>query len=576
MLHHFGHLRAAGRGRFVGVSVVGLTLLGWLVDVSGADAVRDLQQAAITEKASKFGHWGADKATYMGWKSHSNRLIPVYTFGTLGQGYGVDFTSYTGPHSPYRSERKIRALYGRLPEGTLNTAAEYCDQTNLHDLQAAAARAGKKHIFLVIFDGMDWQTTRCAAIHATQGVNYASGRGTGLHFLDYTAQGTSQFGWMVTSPHNEGTDADVNTQTVKNPGGKILGGYAPTVAGFYPWSAATDPGYLISKPGEGVLQHAYTDSSCSASNMTAGIKSYNNSVNVDPQGQPFDTLPLKLQRDGWLIGAVTSVPISHATPAAVGAHNVHRDDYQDLTRDLLGLRSISHPKEALPGLDVLIGGGYGVDVTNVDDIKKQQGVEAQGDNFVPGNRFLTAEDLQAIDVAHGGRYVTAVRTADQSGAALLQQAAEKAAKNQQRLFGFFGNGAYGHLPFATADGDFQPVLDNNEKAEKYTPADLTENPTLAEMTRAALTAITRPDKKFWLMVEAGDVDWANHANNIDNSIGAVKSGDQAIRVITEWVDQHSNWNDSLMIVTADHGHYLIIEQPELLLDTQPVAASAKP
>ena len=35
------------------------------------------------------------------------------------------------------------------------------------------------------------------------------------------------------------------------------------------------------------------------------------------------------------------------------------------------------------------------------------------------------------------------------------------------------------------------------------------------------------------MIEAGDVDWANHANNIDNSIGAVISGDDAFRATTQ-------------------------------------------
>ena len=69
---------------------------------------------------------------------------------------------------------------------------------------------------------------------------------------------------------------------------------------------------------------------------------------------------------------------------------------------------------------------------------------------------------------------------------------------------------------------------------------------------------------FWLMVEAGDVDWANHDDNIDNSIGAVNSGDAAVKTITDWVERHSNWTESLMIVTADHGHYLVLERPELL------------
>ena len=68
------------------------------------------------------------------------------------------------------------------------------------------------------------------------------------------------------------------------------------------------------------------------------------------------------------------------------------------------------------------------------------------------------------------------------------------------------------------------------------------------------------------MVEPGDVDWANHDNNLDNSIGAVLDGEKAVRTITEWVEQQSNWKESLLIVTADHGHYLVLEKPELLVE----------
>ena len=234
-----------------------------------------------------------------------------------------------------------------------------------------------------------------------------------------------------------------------------------------------------------------------------------------------------------------------------------------MTRDLLGLKSISHSEQPLPGLDVLIGGGFGT----VELLKP-----AQGQNFVAGNLFLTTADQQAVDLANGGRYLVASRKAGVKGAEQLQQAAAQAVAGNHRLLGFYGNGKFGgHLPFATADGDFQPAPGRSNKSEAYTSEDLLENPKLADMTRAALTAIARPDRKFWLMVEAGDVDWANHDNNLDNSIGAVKSGDAAIKVITDWVEQHSNWTDTLMIVTADHGHLLVLDKPELLITpaTQP-------
>ena len=58
--------------------------------------------------------------------------------------------------------------------------------------------------------------------------------------------------------------------------------------------------------------------------------------------------------------------------------------------------------------------------------------------------------------------------------------------------------------------------------------------------------------------------WANHDNNIDNSIGAVNSGDAAVKVITNWVESNSNWEESLLIVTADHGHLFFLKSPELL------------
>ena len=85
------------------------------------------------------------------------------------------------------------------------------------------------------------------------------------------------------------------------------------------------------------------------------------------------------------------------------------------------------------------------------------------------------------------------------------------------------------------------------------------------MTESALSVLSQNKQGFWLLVESGDVDWSNHDNNLDNSIGAVKSGDHAFKVITEWVEKNSNWDETLVILTADHGHYLNIDQPEAFI-----------
>ena len=124
----------------------------------------------------------------------------------------------------------------------------------------------------------------------------------------------------------------------------------------------------------------------------------------------------------------------------------------------MGLPSISHPRQPLPGVDVLIGAGFGHN--RVRDPKE----EVQGENFVPGNAYLTDADLAAIDRASGGKYRVAIRTKGRSGHDLLQQKAQLAADEGERLFGFFG-GPNGHLPFRTANGDYTPTLGRKKISE---------------------------------------------------------------------------------------------------------------
>jgi len=528
------------------------------------DFVRDLQANAMSEGQSPLGHWGTDSENYTHWRTHSNRLIPVYTFGSRAAGDGVTLASYIGRNSPYRNADQLREIYGRVPERTLNPDAIWLDQTNIADIQRAAAKAGKKQIILIVFDGMDWNTTQAAAIYNNRSVTYASGKGDGTHFQTYKADGTAEFGFMVTSPDNDGTNVDVTNQTVNNPGGKTPGGYDAAAGGSAPWDSPSDVGYLIGKPKDGNVKHAYTDSASSATSMTTGHKTYNAAIGVDRNGAKLPAIAHDLQDEDWAVGIVSSVPISHATPASAYAHNVSRKDYQDISRDMLGLPSVSHPENPLPGLDVVIGGGYG---TTAETGK------SQGDNFESGNLYFADSDLEKSSANAGGRYVTAVRTAGKSGSKRLKNAAKRAVRDGHRLLGFYGVGKFnGHLPFQTANGDYKPVRGVKKTAEAYSEEDLHENPTVAEMTSAALSVLAARRPRFWLMVEAGDVDWANHDNNIDNSIGGVNSGDAAVKVVTRWVEENSSWKDALVIVTSDHGHLLQLTNPELLTGTSSVPA----
>jgi alkaline phosphatase len=515
------------------------------------DRICAMQVEAERAGRASWGHWGDQPGKYVAWSQHSNRLIPVYTFGI-----GLDAVS--GTNSPYRDATRLEALYGRLPDHTLNADAGYFDQTDVARLQRLAAEAGKKLVVLVVFDGMDWHTTRTAAIATTGTVAYDSGRGTGFAFQDYRGAPTD-FAWCVTSPANDGTKVDVDAQVVKNPGGETPGGYDPARGGATPWDARADIRYLIGRDRE--RKHAFTDSAASATSLCTGRKTYNDAINVGPAGEELVPVARELQERGWVVGAVTSVPVSHATPACAYANNVTRDDYQDIARDQLGQASISHRTEPLPGLDVLVGGGFGVTAREEKD---------QGRNFEPGGKYVADSTLRDI-AGEGGRYVVARRTPGRRGADVLAAAAREAIAGGKRLFGLFG-ASEGHLPFRTADGDFRPaptapdeVSDRLRKkyggAIRYSPADLAENPSLADMAVAALDVLAARGERRWLMVEAGDVDWASHANNIDTAIGAVQAGDEAVKAIFAWIEAHGGWDDAAVIVTSDHGHAFVLSDP---------------
>jgi alkaline phosphatase len=479
------------------------TLLGALTARAG-DRIKDLQTvnvASAKEKASRAYHFGSQGPgdVFSNHTSHSNRLIPVYVFGRKPR-----LDAVTGKNSLYRDPAKLQALFGFLPENTVNPEADYADQSDLYRVQRDAVARGVKHLFIVWFDGMDWPTTQAAAI-VKSGKVYTEGKGAGLIFQGDPTGGSARFGYYVTTPTYDTNTPNLEEQTVVVGPGGCRGGYDARIGGPNPWKlgplGAQAPGYFKGQSADakdkagvqavGGVIHAYTDSSTSAGEFVTGVKAYNSGVN-----------------------------------------------------------------------DVVLGTGFGQTMTDKTH-------KAQGKNSVKGHVYIADADKEAIDVRNGGRYVVVQTERGVNGSRALRKAAETAAERGERLFGFFGSKTLGHLPYRTADGRYDPAPDIDGKAEMYTQADLDEQPTLAGMTRAALRVLgSRPDRPFALFVEAGDVDFALHKNNLDNAIGAVYSGEEAIGVIVDWVAKNSNWDDSMMIVTADHGHYLVIDDPNALIGTR--------
>src|SRR5208283_4674706 len=382
--------------------------------VQVSDVLKKLQTryaACASEKEPRVFHFGSQGAgsVFSNHTSHTNRLVGVYVFGRK-----ADLGSVMGENSRYRDAEKIRAAYGVVPENTVNPRAAYADQSDLYRVQKDAIARGAKYVFIILFDGLDWPTSQAAVI-VRSGKVYTEGKGSGLFFQDYTADGSAQYGFVVTSPTHDESIRDVDRQLVTIPPDSLGGGYDAHIAGPNPWTPGPlgpqAPGYLKGQSADevdragvqsaGRVLHAFTDSSQSAAELVSGVKSYNGGLNIADDSRLVTTLFHELQDQGWKVGTVTSVPFCHASPAGMYAQNVERYDYQDIARAMLGLPGIiqqARQGRLHPGLDVAIGTGFGIEA-------KPEQLMDQGRNVVLGNLFLTDADFAAIDVKHGGKYL---------------------------------------------------------------------------------------------------------------------------------------------------------------------------
>jgi alkaline phosphatase len=86
-------------------------------------------------------------------------------------------------------------------------------------------------------------------------------------------------------------------------------------------------------------------------------------------------------------------------------------------------------------------------------------------------------------------------------------------------------------------------------------------PTLAELTQKAVRLLSDGNSAgFFLMVEGSQIDWACHANHVDNTVRQTLLFDEAVRVAADFAlrDQQT-----LVVVTADHETGgLVVDSPK--------------
>src|SRR5690625_7862657 len=68
----------------------------------------------------------------------------------------------------------------------------------------------------------------------------------------------------------------------------------------------------------------------------------------------------------------------------------------------------------------------------------------------------------------------------------------------------------------------------------------------------ALNVLGQDDDGFSVMIEGGAIDWTGHANQSAREMEEMQDFNASVDAAIEWVETNSNWEETLLIVTADH------------------------
>ncbi|KAK9501670.1 hypothetical protein O3M35_012353 [Rhynocoris fuscipes] len=85
-------------------------------------------------------------------------------------------------------------------------------------------------------------------------------------------------------------------------------------------------------------------------------------------------------------------------------------------------------------------------------------------------------------------------------------------------------------------------------------ADRSKEPTLAEMTEAAIKVLNKNKNGFALFVEGGKIDLGHHATLATKALDETIELSKAVRVAMSLTDP----SDTLIVVTADHAHTMTL------------------
>lgn len=288
------------------------------------------------------------------------------------------------------------------------------------------------------------------------------------------------------------------------------------------------------------------ESSACATALLCGVKARYETLGLDAGGKfnnCASTIDAKVTSlvdwahdAGKSSGIVTTARITHATPAALYAHAPSRyweDDSRvppTVRKDCKDIALQLVENEPGRSINVIMGGGrrhFLPTITQDPEHPNREGRRLDGRNL--------AEDWAREKKRRRLR-------------AQYIHSKEQLAKLDPRAVDYvLGLFEYSHMEFNAERG----AVTDTKDAAAGTPVKA-DDPSLAEMTRAALSILLKNDKGFFLLIEGGRIDHAHHYNNPYRALDETLELETALLAALERV----NPAETLIVVTADHGHVM--------------------
>jgi alkaline phosphatase len=247
---------------------------------------------------------------------------------------------------------------------------------------------------------------------------------------------------------------------------------------------------------------APTDSAAAATVIATGQRVENYRLSLTADGEPLETVLEVCKRAGKATGLLTTSFFFDASPAAFAVHQSARDLYDPIVTQMLAETEI----------DVIMGNG----AWHFDD---------------PAHGLAEVALAHDYFVLHG-----------------LGELMAWDPRAQPRMLGLF---ATDFMAAVTASENYSmtPALERRDDSP---------DPTLAMMTARALARLEEDPDGFFLFAEdelldemghrgPAEVEWVNRA--YPRQVAAL---DEAVGVAIDWVHEHSSFEETLIVLLADH------------------------